>query len=252
MAVNTNGQEPTSQRVVITGGSRGIGAATAIECAQRGADVIITYRSDADQAKAVCEQVESYGVGAQAIHLDMVDPVSVAAFAEAIAEGGMIDGVVLNAGIWLGGKLEQLDAKEWWQVIETNLLGTYNVVRSTYELMRREPGSSVVFVSSVIGLAGFPGDTAYSSSKGALFSFSRSLAREFASSGVRVNAVAPGFVETDMTAELKPGTLERVLSDIPLGRFAQPNEIAKAIAFLVFDATYMTGSVITIDGGWRK
>lgn len=244
--------EQGAKRVLITGGSRGIGAAAAIECARRGADVVITYRSESDRAKLVCEQIESHGVMAHAIHLDMMDQSSVASFADMVAEDGMVDSLVLNAGIWSGGRLEQVDVTDWWGVVETNLLGTYHAVRSIYEHLRRGPGSSIVFVSSVIGLTGFPGDTAYSSSKGALFSFSRSLARELAPSGVRVNAVAPGFVETDMTAEISPGTLERVLSDIPLGRFAQPEEIAKAIAFLVFDATYMTGSIVTIDGGWRK
>lgn len=236
---------------LVTGGSRGIGATTALELGRRGIDVAITYRSGGEAAQALVERIAAdHGVAALAVRMDQADHRSVAgAVEEARAALGRIDHLVANAGIWRGGTLERLDDDAWWEVVEVNLGGTRALVKAALPALA-ERGGSVVLVSSAVGLVGFPGDTAYASAKAALVGFGRSLAKEVAARGIVVNVLAPGFVDTDMTAAVSQSSRERIEGLTALRRFGRPEEIARAAAFLALDAGYCTGVVLPVDGGW--
>jgi 3-oxoacyl-[acyl-carrier protein] reductase len=158
--------------------------------------------------------------------------------------------LVLNAGIWHGGKLADLDPALWWQVLESNVGGAAQLTRAALPALRSGPESSVLLVSSAVGIVGFPGDTAYGSAKAALTGFARSLAKEVGRDGVRVNVLAPGFVETAMTADVSERARASITRDLVIRRFGRPDEIARAAVFLSEDATYCTGTVLTVDGGW--
>jgi 3-oxoacyl-[acyl-carrier protein] reductase len=236
---------------LVTGGSRGIGAATALELGRRGVDVAITYRTGVEEAKTLVDRLRSeHGVTAAAVQMDQADPDSIkGAAVEAREALGRIDHLVANAGIWRGGTLAQLADDDWWEVVETNLGGTRTVVRTTLPALG-ERGGSIVLVSSAVGLVGFPGDTAYASAKAALVGFGRSLAKEVAAKGILVNVLAPGFVVTDMTAAVSEHSREQIEKLTTLRRFGRPEEIARAAVFLALDAGYCTGVVLPVDGGW--
>jgi len=238
------------RRILVTGGSRGIGRASVVECARRGADVILTYKSDRMMAEQAAREAEEFGVKVEIWQLDISDTESLRAFSEKIDNGPQIDAVVLNAGVWAGGRVGTIDDDTWWEVVETNLFGSYRITKLMLGMLRRSEVPSITMVSSVVGITGFPGDTAYSSAKGAMVSFAKSLAKEVVRDGIRVNVIAPGFVATDMTARLSEGVPDRVITEIPMARSGLPEEIAKGVAFLVFDGSYMTGTVLTMDGGW--
>ena len=223
-----------------------------MECARRGADVLLTYKTSMSMAENVADEVRSVGVLAEVRQLDIADPESIAGFVSGFGADEHIDAVVLNAGTWAGGRVGQIDDGEWWSVVETNLRGAYLLTKGLLEPIRRSISPSITIVSSVVGITGFPGDTAYASSKGALIVFAKSLAKEVVRDGIRVNVIAPGFVTTDLTAGLEGKARAQVLSEIPMARAGTPEEIAKGIGFLVFDGSYMTGSVLTIDGGWSS
>jgi len=239
-----------SARVLVTGGSRGIGRAIVLECAARGADVVLTYQTNHDRASQTQKEARALGVCADVIPLDMGDRASVDEFEQVIAKYEALDAAVLNAGAWVGGRIESLDADTWANVIAVNLNGTYLVTKALLPLLKSRPDASITVMSSVIALRGFEGDTAYSAAKGGLISFGKSLAKELAGDGLRVNVVAPGFIETDMTAAVSDRAWSRLIREVPLGRAGTPEEIARAVSFLIFDGTYMTGSVLTVDGGW--
>jgi 3-oxoacyl-[acyl-carrier protein] reductase len=236
---------------LVTGGSRGIGAATALELARRGVDVAITYRSGLDEANALVDRITAeHPVRAVALPMDQGDRESVEAAVAAAREAlGRIDHLVANAGIWRGGTLARLDDDAWWEVVEINLGGTRTLAKAALPALA-ERGGSIVLVSSAVGLVGFPGDTAYASAKAALVGFGRSLAKEVAPRGIVVNVLAPGFVDTDMTAAVPASSRERIEQLTTLGRFGRPEEIARAAAFLALDAGYCTGVVLPVDGGW--
>lgn len=238
------------ERVLITGGSRGIGREAVLECARRGADVVLTYRSDIENAEQSAAEARALGVQVDILRLDLRDSDSIESFGRSVALLDPIDALVLNAGIWAGGRVGVMSDDDWWDVVETNLQGAYSVTKVVLKHLRRSPAATITFVSSVVGIVGFPGDTAYASAKGGMISFARSLAKELVRERIRVNVLAPGFVETEMTAELSTEARRRVMGEIPLGRPGTGLEVAKGLAFLVFDGTYMTGSTLTIDGGW--
>lgn len=239
--------EKVPHRVLVTGGSRGIGRAIVLELARRGADVIFTYKSDEESARETAKEASDFGSSITFVQLDVADRRSVEEFSRALPD---LDSVVLNAGVWAGGRLGVMPDEEWWDVVDTNLRGTYATTRAVLPHIQTGPAASITVVASVVGLMGFPGDTAYASAKGALVSFGKSLAKELVKDSIRVNVIAPGFVNTGMTSELSDAGRRKVMSEIPLGRAGTPEEIAKGVAFLVFDGTYMTGSILTIDGGW--
>jgi 3-oxoacyl-[acyl-carrier protein] reductase len=236
---------------LITGGSRGIGAATALALAGRGVDVAITYRTGVEEARALVDRLRSeHGVGATAVPMDQGVPDSIGqAVAAARKALGRIDHLIANAGIWRGGTLARLDDDDWWEVVEVNLGGTRTVVKEALPALT-EQGGSIVLVSSAVALVGYPGDTAYASAKGALVGFGRSLAKELASKGVVVNVLAPGFVDTDMTAAVPDASRQKIEQLTTLRRFGRPEEIARAATFLALDAPYCTGVVLPVDGGW--
>ncbi|MGB3482444.1 MAG: SDR family oxidoreductase [Mycobacterium sp.] len=235
--------------VLVTGGSRGIGAAIATQLARRNCRVACTYRTGVDEVQELARQAPPGLIAA--VPYDLGDPASAGSAVDAtVAEFGAIDSIILNAGVWSGGLLADMDPDAWWGVIERNLRGTAAITRAALPYLRKSDSPSVVVVSSVVGIIGTAGDTAYGSAKAATIGFARSLAKEVAREGIRVNVLAPGFVETDMTSQVSDGARARIEQATILGRFGTADEIASAAVFLSEDATFCTGSILVADGGW--
>lgn len=234
---------------LVTGASRGLGRAIALLLVECGAQVVGTYRSDADVARQVV--AEATGPGELAMeHCDVVDAQSVQRLVETVLERhGRIDGLVNNAGVWRGGRLVDLPPADWRQVLDADLSGVFTVLQAVLPAMLAAGSGHVVNVSSVIGIVGFPGDAAYSAAKGGVNALTRSLAKEVARSGLTVNAVAPGPVQTEMTEQLSERSRARLLERIPLGRQGRPEEVASLVAYLLDAPAYLTGAVIPLDGG---
>lgn len=239
-----------SRGVLVTGGSRGIGRAVVLELAHRGIDVALTYRRDAQAAEEVLATAAALPGQVVALQHDLLDGDAAALIAAVDEELGPVGGLVLNAGVWDGGRLAHMDADVWWRVIETNLRGSVQVARAALPRLLQSENGSMVLMSSAVALTGFPGDTAYASAKAALLGFARSLAHELGPAGVRVNVLAPGFVETEMTSAIGEPARSRIVGRTVLRRFGTAEEIARAAVFLSEDATYTTGSVLSADGGW--
>ncbi|MCV7285251.1 SDR family oxidoreductase [Mycolicibacterium wolinskyi] len=234
--------------VLVSGGSRGIGAAITATLARRGVRVGCTYRSRRDGAEKLAADAPEHVLP---VHFDMSDERSaVLAVERVVSDWGRLDAAILNAGQWAGGLLTDVDPAAWWNVVETNIRGTVSLTRAALPHLAQGISPSVVLVSSVVGLIGHAGDTAYSSAKAAMIGFGRSLAKETARDQIRVNVLAPGFVETDMTDAVPPAARKRIENATVLRRFGTVDEIAKAAVFLSEDATFCTGSVLTADGGW--
>ena len=224
--------------VLVTGGNRGIGLATARAFAARGDRVAVTYRSEAPEGL--------FGVRCDVTSAEEVD----AAFAAVESELGPVEVLVSNAGANADQLILSMKEEAWASVLDANLTGAYRVARRATSKMIRARWGRMIFVSSVVALTGSPGQTNYAASKAGLIGMARSLAREIGGRGVTVNVVSPGFVTTDMTAELSESRQQEILSQIPLKRMATPDEVAAAITFLASDeAGYITGAVIPIDGG---
>ncbi|MGW4033130.1 SDR family NAD(P)-dependent oxidoreductase [Streptomyces sp. NPDC004838] len=234
--------------VLVTGGSRGIGAAIVDLLATRGVRVGCSYRSSRHEAERLAARHPGRVLP---VHYELGDADSAAGAVSAlVGEFGRLDGLVANAGVWNGGRLDAMDEAEWARVASVNVLGVAQVCRAALPHLVVRRGSSITVVTSVVGLIGGAGDTAYASGKAGLIGFCRSLAKESARAGVRVNALAPGFVETDMTAQVSGSARDAIGKQILLRRFGTPEEIARAAVFLSEDATYCTGTTLTVDGGW--
>ncbi|MFF5259572.1 beta-ketoacyl-ACP reductase [Actinomadura viridis] len=228
-----------SRSVLVTGGNRGIGLAIARELSAGGDAVAVTYRSGQPPE-------DLFGVRCDVTSSEDVD----AAFAKVEAEQGPVEVLVANAGITKDTLLAIMSEDAFTSVLDTNLTGSYRVAKRAVKGMMRKRHGRIVLVSSVVGLLGSAGQANYAASKAGLVGFARSLARELGSRGITVNVVAPGFVDTDMTAALSEDQQKAIKGAIPLGRTARPEEIAKAVAFLAGeDAGYITGAVIPVDGG---
>lgn len=228
------------RNVMVTGGNRGIGLSIARAFAEGGDNVVVTHRSG--------EPPE----GLQGVRCDVTDSASVdAAFAEAEELlGGPIEVLIANAGITKDQLLMRMSDEEFDSVIDTNLTGAFRCARRASKGMIRLRKGRIVFISSVVGLYGSPGQTNYAASKSALVGLSRSISRELGGRGITANVVAPGFIETDMTAQLPEDRKKVYQASIPAGRFAQPEEVAAAVRFIASDdAAYITGAVIPVDGG---
>ncbi|HEX7462014.1 MAG TPA: 3-oxoacyl-ACP reductase FabG [Dermatophilaceae bacterium] len=228
------------RNVLITGGNRGIGLAIARAFVQVGDNVVITHRSGQPPQ------------GLHGVTCDVTDSASVdAAFAAAEEKlGGPIEVLVANAGITRDGLLMRMSDDDFDSVIDTNLAGAFRCARRASKGMIKLRKGRIVFISSVVGLYGSPGQTNYSASKSALVGLARSISRELGGRGITANVVAPGFVETDMTADLPEDRKNAYLAGIPAGRFASPQEVAAAVRFIASeDAAYITGAVIPVDGG---
>jgi 3-oxoacyl-[acyl-carrier protein] reductase len=236
---------------LVTGGSRGIGRAIVVALAARGLRVAFTYREQAARAEELADELEArHGARPLTLAFDQETEDGTAVVGEVLARWGSIDSLVLSAGMWQGGRIDRLDPDIWWRVVEIDLRGVYRMARAAVSAVSASSAGSITIVSSMVGIAGFPGDTAYASAKAGLFGFGRSLAKELAREGTRVNVLAPGFVESDATLDVSPAARQRLRSRLLIDRFGQAEEIATAAAFLSEDATYMTGGVLVCDGGF--
>lgn len=235
---------------LVTGASRGIGRACARELAAAGWTVVATYRSGSEEAAELVAEIRAARGEAIARRADVTDEGGTRALFRWIkAECPPLEVVVANAGITRDAFAPMMSLRTWDEVIGTNLTGAFLVARESLKAMRKT-GGSLVFVSSVSGSRGQPGQANYSASKGGLDALTRTLARESAPAGIRVNAVAPGFTDTDMVRQLPRDAREQAVEHIPLGRLAEPREVATAVRFLAGqDASYITGQILTVDGG---
>lgn len=242
----------SGKTALVTGASRGIGATVALELSACGATVAVNYYPGMDEsAQALVAQIESAGGRAIAIAADVTvtDQVN-AMVGTMMSELGSIDILVNNAGITRDGLLVRMSDEDWNAVISTNLTGVFLVTRAAAKHMMKARTGSIVNVASVVGLGGNAGQANYSAAKAGVIGLTKTTARELASRGVRANAVAPGFIDTEMTARLPEAVRESARAEIAMGRFGSPQDVARAIAFLASDdAGYITGQVLAIDGG---
>jgi 3-oxoacyl-[acyl-carrier protein] reductase len=236
---------------LVTGASRGIGAAIALRLAAEGASVAVNYSGSRDAALQVAAAIEEAGGHAVTLQADVSDPAAATALVEAaVSELGALDIVVNNAGITRDGLLVRMSDEDWASVIATNLTGVFSVTRAAGKVMMKARSGSIINISSVVGVAGNAGQVNYSAAKAGVIGLTKSVARELAPRGVRCNAVAPGFIETDMTGALTPAQRDAILGEIALGRLGNAADVASAVAFLASDdASYVTGQVLTVDGG---
>lgn len=236
---------------LITGGSRGIGRATAILLAEHGADIIINYAGNKQAADEVCESVKKLGRKVLAIQANVSKSDEVQKMIDdAVKEFGRIDILVNNAGITKDGLLMRMKDEDWSSVIDTNLTGVYNCSKAVTKPMMKQKAGSIVNMSSVVGVNGNVGQSNYAASKAGIIGFSKALAKELASRNIRVNAIAPGFIATDMTTDLSDKVKEEMLKNIPLNSLGTAEDVAQAVLFLASDASkYITGQTLHVDGG---
>lgn len=236
---------------LITGASRGIGEAIALKFAEHGGHIAFTYLSSDERAKALEEKLAAFGVRAKAYKSDAGNAQAAETLAaDAAKEFGTIDVCVNNAGISRDNLLLRLSPDQWDEVMSANLKSVYNLTRQVIRPMMKARKGSIINMSSVVGLMGNAGQSAYAASKAGIIGFTKSIAQELGSRNIRCNAIAPGFIETDMTHYLKEGGGEQWFSQIPLGRFGKPEEIADVALFLASDlSAYVTGQVLAADGG---
>ena len=236
---------------LVTGASRGIGRAIAIRLASEGAAVAINYAGNVKAAEEVKAVIEAAGGRAMLVQADVADSTAVDAMIKAVIEAfGQIDILVNNAGITRDGLLMRMKEEDWDAVINTNLKGIFHCTKAVSKLMMKKRSGRIVNMASVVGLIGNAGQSNYAAAKAGVIGFSKSMARELASRGITVNMVAPGFIDTDMTAVLPDKVREAMVADIPLGKIGTPENVADAVVFLVSDqASYITGQTINVDGG---
>lgn len=241
----------TGKTAIVTGGSRGIGHAIAVAFAEAGANVAIIYAGNTAAAEETLKEVKAKGAQGVTIQCDVADEAAVTAMIKAVKEQfGAIDILVNNAGITRDNLLMRMKTGDWQSVIDTNLTGAFHCIKGVTKIMMKQRHGSIINISSVVGETGNAGQANYAAAKAGLLGLTKSVAKEFASRSIRCNAVAPGYIKTDMTAELPESVIDEMVKTIPLGRVAQPEEVAKAVLFLASDnASYITGQVLNVDGG---
>ena len=236
---------------LVTGATRGIGKAIALELADNGYDIVLNYRNANDELKQTQKEIEGKNVNSFLVYGDISkfeDCENIAK--QANDEFGRIDVLVNNAGITRDGLIMRMKKEDFESVIDTNLTGTFNMTRNIVPFMIKQKNGRIINLSSVVGITGNAGQTNYSASKAGVIGFTKSLAKEVASRNILVNAIAPGFIETDMTKVLSDNVKEAILNQIPLKRMGEAKEVAKLVKFLVSDdSKYITGQVINVDGG---
>jgi 3-oxoacyl-[acyl-carrier protein] reductase len=248
-ALQKSSQRLSDRVAIITGASRGIGRAVALALAAEGAKVVVNYASSSDAAQQVVTAITDAGGSAIALQADVSKLEQVdALFNETLEKFGRVDVLVNNAGITRDTLLLRMKPEDWQAVIDLNLTGVFLCTRAVSKLMLKQRSGRIINIASVSGQMGNPGQANYSAAKAGVIGFTKTVAKELASRGITVNAVAPGFIATDMTSELKS---EEILKYIPLGRYGEPEEVAGMVRFLAADsaAAYITGQVFNVDGG---
>ena len=240
-----------NKTVFVTGGSRGIGKEVALKFAEKGYNVVINYVSEKTNIDKLKEEFESKGIKSLIVRADVTNKDEIEILVKkAIEEFGSIDVLVNNAGITRDGLLMRMNEEDFDKVIEINLKGTYIVTKAVTKYMMKKRRGSIINLSSVVGVSGNAGQCNYSASKAGIIGFTKSIAKELASRNIRANAVAPGFIETDMTAVLSEEVKENIYNQIPLKRMGSSEEIANSVYFLAGEEnTYITGQVLNVDGG---
>lgn len=240
-----------NKTALVTGGSRGIGEAIVLKFAEHGANIAFTYLSSDEKAKALEDKLNSMGVKAKAYKSDAADFAAAEALAADVAkEFGSIDICVNNAGISRDNLLLRVSPDQWDEVMHANLKSVFNLTKQVIRTMMKARSGSIINMSSIVGVKGNAGQSSYAASKAGIIGFTKSIAQELGSRNVRCNAIAPGFIETDMTHYLKDGDASQWFEKIPLQRFGKPEEIANVALFLASDmSAYMTGQVLSACGG---
>ncbi len=242
-----------SKSIVVSGGSRGIGKAVVLALAEQGANVAFTFLNNYEAANEVLRESLDLRGKVKAYQVDIRDQQQVQKMiSEVAAERGGIDAVVNNAGIRKDKTLAFMSAENWKDVLDTNLTGAFYLTQAAIFYMLKKKSGRIIFISSISGIFGIPGQANYSSAKAALLGFTRSLAKEVAPYGISVNAIAPGGVDTDMVSSMNEKDKEKLLYGVPLGRMCRPDEVASVVKFLADDSAapeYLTGTVIPLDGG---
>lgn len=236
---------------LVTGASRGIGRAIAVQLAEQGADVVVNYAGSEAAAKETVEQIKALGREAIMIRANVASADEVnRMFEEALERFGKLDILVNNAGITRDNLIMRMKEEEWDEVIATNLKGVFNCIKAATRPMMKQRGGRIINITSVVGVLGNPGQANYVAAKAGVIGLTKTTARELASRNITVNAVAPGFIDTDMTAKLPDDVKASMMSQIPLARLGQPEDIARVVCFLASDAaSYMTGQTLHVDGG---
>ncbi|EFD93515.1 3-oxoacyl-[acyl-carrier-protein] reductase [Megasphaera lornae] len=241
----------TGKTAIVTGGSRGIGRAIAEQLAQAGANVAIIYAGRTEAAEETLRLVQAAGSKGKIIQCDVSQEAAVAAMVKEVKDDfGSVDILVNNAGITRDTLLMRMKTEDWQAVLDTNLTGAFYCTRNAVKWMMKQRSGAIVNITSIVGQIGNAGQANYAAAKAGMIGFTKAVAKEFAARRIRVNAVAPGFIETDMTAVLSEDAKKGILASIPLGYMARPEEVAKAVVFLASDEVqYITGQVLNVDGG---
>jgi 3-oxoacyl-[acyl-carrier protein] reductase len=240
-----------NKTAIISGATRGIGRAIAVELAREGANISFNFIKSHKEAGNLEKEIKALGVKVKSFKVDIKDYEAVKSWVDGTKEFfGEVNIIINNAGVIKDRALALMDPQDWHEVINTNLDGTFNLTRAAIISFIKQKSGVIVNITSLSGIAGIPRQTNYAASKAGIIGFTKSLANEVASYNIRVNAVAPGFIETDMLKDLKEEYIKQMLKQIPLSRLGRPDEIAKAVKFLVSDdASYITGQTLIVDGG---
>ena len=236
---------------LVTGAGRGIGRAAALELGRNGFDVAVNYSRSKDQAESLCDELRAMGVKAEAFQADVssLDEVT-RMFAEIKASMGAVSVLVNNAGITRDNLLMRMKPEDWQAVISANLNACFYCTQAAIRDMAKARFGRIINIASVVGLTGNAGQANYSASKAGIIGFTKSVAREYAARGITANAIAPGFIDTDMTGVLKPEVKEGILKSIPAGKMGSPEDVAKAVLFFAREeSSYITGQTLAVDGG---